>query len=312
MSDLMNRIENGEVLIMDGAMGTELERRGVPFEGEAWSAKALVDHGDVVRDVHCDYLDAGAQIHIVNSFALGKHVLQAVGMGDQFIKLNRRSVELFDQAVATTDFERSGHYAAGSISTFAANSDRGLLPEKGELLRNCSEQAEVLVEAGVDLFALEMLFDVDVTQTMMRAVAPLGLPVVVGFTCDWSDQKPDSVISARGMGLPSVGLDEILPSIADSLVSVDAILAIMHSQFDVTDQALQVAKKYWHGPIAIYPNSGKFVNLHMQFDSVCGEDTFAEATKNWIGQGANIIGGCCGLGPGHIRRIAELIDTRSH
>ena len=73
-TDFMTHIRRGEFVLMDGALGTELERRGVPFEGAGWSALAVRDHGDVIRQTHADYIRAGARIHIVNSFALARTV----------------------------------------------------------------------------------------------------------------------------------------------------------------------------------------------------------------------------------------------
>ena len=69
MKKLQERIAEGEVIILDGATGTELERRGVPMHGEAWSAMALYTHPEVVRQVHEDYIRAGADIIITNTFS---------------------------------------------------------------------------------------------------------------------------------------------------------------------------------------------------------------------------------------------------
>ncbi len=84
MSDLRQRLHGGEVVVLDGAMGTELEKRGVPMDDAAWSAAALVTHTDTVREVHEDYIRAGADIITTNTFATARHVLEPAGMGEQF------------------------------------------------------------------------------------------------------------------------------------------------------------------------------------------------------------------------------------
>ena len=99
---LMDNIRSGEFILMDGALGTELEKRDVPIEGTAWSATAVRTSADTIREIHSDYIDAGAQIHIVNSFALARHVLQPVGLAGEFEVLNRLAVSHFNQAVAET------------------------------------------------------------------------------------------------------------------------------------------------------------------------------------------------------------------
>ena len=309
-NDLMTCLKSGAVLLMDGALGTELERRGVPFEGSAWSALAVRDYGDIVRATHLDYIRAGARLHIVNSFALARHVLAPLGLGDDFENLNRRSVALFDAAVAESGIERDDLWAAGSLSTFAAHSDRSQLPERDELGDNYRRQAEILQAAGVDLFALEMLYDIETTRVMLDAVRDTGLPVIAGFTCQWLEEKSAQVSARRDLGLDVQPLDEILPMVIEAADPQNTILSIMHSDFEVTDAALQVLQRYWQGPVAIYPNSGHFVDLRMQFDTVCSAPEFRDAAQRWIDSGVQIVGGCCGLGPTHIAALNEVLEAR--
>jgi len=304
-SSLMEIIRQGGLVLMDGALGTELERRGVPIEGSGWSAFAVRDYADVIRDIHQDYIQAGAKLHIVNSFALARHVLEPVGLGDQFEYLNQQAVVLFDDAVTRSDVNRNSLWAAGSVSTFAANSDRSLLPRGEALVANCRNQALILRDAGIDLFALEMLFDTEVSLAMYEAVAELDMPVILGFTCDHSDANGSTVVTARGMGYPEVPLDQVLRTVIDAVDSKNVIFSIMHSEVDTTDTALAVLKEFWDGPIAIYPNSGQFIDLRMQFDSVCSAEEFQRAATRWLGAGVQIVGGCCGIGPTHIEAFSR-------
>ena len=295
---------------MDGALGTELERRGVAFEGAGWSALALLDHGNIVRDTHADYIRAGADIHIVNSFALALHVLEPLGLGADFERLNRLAVRLFDEATGAAGVNRDSLWAAGSLSTFAANSDRRLLPRGRRLVDNYRRQAELLVDAGVDLLVLEMLFDVDSSRAMLDAVRGCGLPIIVGFTCAQGDGNSDDVTTQRGMGGPVEPFERVLRAVLDSLDIDDAILSVMHSDMQVTDAAIGIVRRYWDGPLAIYPNSGYFVDLHMQFDSVCSPRQFCLSAQRWLDAGAEIIGGCCGIGPAHIAALDTLLESR--
>jgi len=301
--DLMALLRRGESLLMDGALGTELERRELPIEGEGWSALAVRDHGEVIRDIHRDYLDAGARLHIINSFALARHVLEPIGLGADFEALNRRALALFEQAVERAGADRNGLWAAGSLSTFAANSDRSLLPSGETLLANFRDQALILRDAGVDLFALEMLFDVDVSRAMLRAVADLGLPVMLGFSCRRGEPGYCDLGPRSDAAPGAVALGDALREVLDGVDSSRLIVAIMHSDFESTDRALEMLRGYWQGPVAIYPNSGQFVDLHLQFDTVSGEDEFEQAAARWLQQGVQIVGGCCGIGPSHIRRL---------
>ena len=304
---LMDRIERGGVVLMDGAMGTELERRGVPMHGQAWSAAAMDSHPEVVRDIHRDYIAAGAELHIVNSFALGRHVLERAGLGDRFEAVNRRSVELCKEAIDSAAVDRP-QWITGSLSTFADKSNRGLLPQGPNLRASYAEQAEILREAGADLFALEMLCDVEISIAALHAAAATKLPVILGFTCSWDDDGTTVLAGAHDMGVKALPLAEVLlPVLAAIPDGTAAMVAVMHSEFDVSDAALAVIQDHWSGPTSVYPNSGGFIFPNWQFDTVCTPDEFADAGVRWIAAGAQVVGGCCGVGPPHIEALAARL-----
>ena len=100
MDRLMDRLGAGELVVIDGATGTECERRGVPKLDGAWNGGAALSHPDVVRQIHRDYLEAGAELIIANTFATHRHALELAGVADDFVAYNRRGVELAVQARA--------------------------------------------------------------------------------------------------------------------------------------------------------------------------------------------------------------------
>lgn len=304
---LLDRIEAREVILLDGAMGTELERRGVPMDAKAWSAAAMESHPEVVRQVHGDYVRAGAQVHIVNSFALARHVLEPAGLGAGVEAFNRRAVELAREAVGAGEAERP-QWLAGSLSTFADKSDRSRLP-KGERLRaNYAEQAGILQAAGVELFALEMLCDLAISLEMLQAAAASGLPLMLGFTCSWGADGKSVETLAGGGDLPAQAFDAVLRQVLAVVpAGTPTIVAVMHSEFDVTGAALEVVFEQWSGPVAAYPNSGDFIYPNWQFDTVCTPAAFADAAEAWIERGVRIVGGCCGIGPAHIAALRERL-----
>ena len=133
MEELQRRIDDPEVIIMDGGTGTELQRRGVPMEGVAWSATAMLTHPQVVRQVHEDYIRAGAGVIITNTFSTARHNLEEAGLGTRVTDINARAVTLAKEARDRAASDRRV-YIAGSISTFFP----GLKPE----LIPPAEQAE--------------------------------------------------------------------------------------------------------------------------------------------------------------------------
>ncbi len=127
MDELAARLGGGELILLDGATGTELQRRGVPMDAAAWSAAALVTHPQTVREVHEDYIRAGADVVTTNSFSTAWHQLEPAGLGDRFRELNARAVELARQArenaadrpVAVAGSISSAHFELEHRATYA-------------------------------------------------------------------------------------------------------------------------------------------------------------------------------------------------
>ena len=110
---LHQEIATGKSVIIDGPMGTELEARGVPMNETAWSGAALLSHPDVVRAIHVEYIAAGAEVIITNTFAAGRQALDSAGLGDEFTRINKRAVEA---AKSARDESENPHVAiAGSM-----------------------------------------------------------------------------------------------------------------------------------------------------------------------------------------------------
>ncbi len=288
---------------MDGAMGTELQRPGRTIGSTGWIETTL-GAPEEVSAIHRSYAEAGARLHIANTFATGRHVLAAAGVEDQFDRLNRNAVRLCREAIGSAG--TTPQWIAGSVSTYVIGSDRNGLPPLPLLQDNVRAQCAVLADEGCALIALEMLFDVETSISMMSAAAETGLPVMVGLTCI---AGPDGNPHLRGAsrGQTGAALESALPDILSGTNdAVPWILAIMHSDLDVTNRAFEVAAKHWDGPLAIYPNSGALMPPDCwDFDAVCTPEVFVEHARSWAAGGASIIGGCCGIGPTHIQAIGE-------
>lgn len=296
MENLRQRLEKEETLLLDGATGTELEKRGVPMDDAAWCATALATHPEVVREVHEDYIRAGAEVIITNTFPAAKHVLEEAGMGDRFRELNARAAELAREA--RENAAEGQVYIAGSISTFPARLDHGYDPGEREARDNYAEQAEVLAEGGVDLIALEMMRDVEQTRYAIEAALKTRLPVWLGFSCKRT---------ADG----TVVLWDERDTLAEALESLPlrdiSLVSIMHTQTEDTVPALHEVRERWDGPVGAYPHYGEFVMPNWQFiDKISPEDFAAEA-QQWIEAGAHAIGGCCGTGPEHVRVLRQVL-----
>lgn len=299
MFELERRMGEGEVVVLDGATGTELEKRGVPMDDAAWCATALVTHPGTVREVHEDYIKAGADVVITNTFPTSRHVLGPAGLGDRFRELNELAVELAKQA--RENAAERPVYLAGSISTFSARLDDALQPPEEEARANYREQAEVLAEAGVDLIALEMLRDVRQAGYAVEGAVATGLPVWAGFSCKLRDDG--TVVLLDGENTLAEALEE-MPLSGVSVVSV------MHTLVEDTPAALDQAARGWDGLVGAYPHAGRFVMPNWQFTDEISPRGFADEALRWLDAGARAIGGCCGIGPEHIMALGEALPAR--
>lgn len=297
--DIGQRIEAGEITILDGATGTELEKRGASMDDAAWCATATATHPEMVREVHEDYIRAGADVVITNTFPAAKHVLEEAGLGDRFRELNAKAAELACEA--RENVGREGVYVAGSISTFPARLDHGYDPDEETARSNYREQAEVLAESGVDLIALEMMRDLEQASYAVDAAVETGLPVWVGFSCKRTEDG--TVVIWDGHDTLAEAVDEL------SRWEI-SLISIMHTLFEDTGPALRELKERWNGPVGAYPHYGEFVMPNWQFIDTVSPEYFAEEAQSWIDLGAQVVGGCCGIGPEHIRALKKKLPER--
>ena len=300
---LVERIDRGDVIILDGATGTELQRRGVPMDSVAWSARALKSHPDVVRQVHEEYIRAGADIVITNTFASARHVLEPAGMGDLVVELNRRAAALAKEAVDRAARDRPV-YVAGSISTMTPRLQSKPAWHGDEAGASYREQAEVLAEEQVDILMLEMMRDYEQASYAIEAAVSTGLPTWIGFSCKLSEDGSDMMLLNDGNDRFADALGS-LTKIGGSLVSV------MHTEVPGVAPALEVVLEEWDGPVGAYPHSGTFVMPHWQFEDLVSPEAFLVEAQRWVDMGVQLVGSCCGMGPDYIQLLRERMPAEA-
>jgi homocysteine S-methyltransferase len=293
----MARVESGAVGVIDGATGTECERRGVPKLDHAWNGGAALSHPDVVRQIHCDYLEAGAELIIANTFATHRHALEAAGVAEDFEAYNRRGVELAVEARAQSGADDA--VVAAGISNWTWDGEH---PSHEVLLRNTTDQAAVLTAAGAELLILEMMIDIGRMKATLDGAATAGLPMWVGLTSGSEEGRPFA-----DDGTVRLSDGELLADAIGALKGYDvSAIAIMHTSVDLIDGCLDVALDLWPGPVAVYAHDGTDVDGDWIYGGVISPADYQDRVRGWIDRGVRIVGGCCGIGPEHIRALAEL------
>ena len=281
------------MLLIDGGMGTELQERGVPMDEVAWSGAAVLSHPDVVREIHEDYIRAGARVIITNTFGSTRQMLGPAGLGGKVEIVHREAVQLAKDAR-----ENSGQddiAIAGSISTEPPAFDRNAFLSADEELAAYREAAGLLAESGVDLIALEMIVDSEHASRALRAALETGLPVWLGVAC--KKRADGKIVSHDCADLEFVTiLDDLLP-MRPSVVNV------MHSEINAIPEAIAMVRERWAGPIGVYPESGYFTKPHWNFVDIIPPAALVQEARGWIASGVQLLGGCCGTGPEHIEAL---------
>jgi hypothetical protein len=261
-SALLRRLRAGARVVIDGATGTEVERRGVPLLENAWNAQAQVSHPQVLQSVHEDYYRAGAEIVISNTFACSRHVLTDAGERERFEEYNRKAVELACTARGSAGGE--GACVAGGIANW---SFAGREISLEELTADTEAQAIIMRDAGADLIMLEMMVDMKQMLATLAGAQQAGLPVWVGLTCggaaaseaapasDLHRSSQDGGGGGGGGGGTSESDDE--PALSSGEPLKDALLCladkdvdvvnIMHTEVELIDACLGVVREHWPG-----------------------------------------------------------------
>jgi S-methylmethionine-dependent homocysteine/selenocysteine methylase len=293
---LAHLLEHRRFLILDGAMGTELQRRGCPVNLPLWSAHALLLAPEMVVEIHADYLDAGADILTTNTFRTTPRTFHRAGIPDQSPALTSIAVLLAHQA-------RSQHpgrtvLIAGSMAPLEDCYRPDLVPPDNVLRAEHWQQAERLAAAGVDFLLVETMTTIREAYAACAAACATGKEAVVSFVCDrignlyGGEPLADAVAALTPLRPAAFSLNCVPPSqLTGALRTVRAATSL---------------------PLAVYANVG--IPGHEGASAlVCDTDpaTYAHHARQWLEDGASIIGGCCGTTPEHIRALHDTLAGRT-
>jgi len=303
-SDIRDRLAGGAPLVLDGAMGSELQRRGVWVSHGAtaeklgaWSATAMRDAPETVREIHEDYFRVGADIATTNSFWTNSVKLGLAGLGDKAAEYTRRAGEI---AVEARDRLRPEAYVAGGM----APPHGGRAPvDPIDLPREFAMQARALKESGVDFLLVEYIGYIADIVAAVDAVKPAGLPVMIGIRH----------IAEDGRMQAGETYDQLVAALGPHGV---AAILLMCSSPSAISAGLPKLRKAFSGPIGAYPNTGyrrrgKAPGGSQQWH---GLDTTSYAPANlaadgatWLDMGAQIVRGCCATTPEHIAALRAVV-----
>ena len=279
-SDLNN------ILLLDGATGSELDRAGVDVGMPLWSANAILEAPEILRQVHIAYLEAGAQAISTNTFRTHERSLAKAGMGERAEEITTKAVEIARSAVNEVNTDA---LIFGSVAPL----EDCYSPELAPLSKVCEEEhaqmIRYLVNSGVDLVLIE---------TMCSAHEAVAAASVVN--CEWAISMCVQT-GELGKLLDGTPLTEVIQEFEDAkFIGINCYPATTLAEQVTYLRSIAPA----HMPIAAYGNvgtaddEGGWVNT----DAI-DPNIFAEYAMDWVKAGASIVGGCCGTTP---KTIAEI------
>jgi methionine synthase I (cobalamin-dependent) len=315
--DLEQRLAAREVILLDGAIGTQLQTMGVPLGTDAWAAVALETHHSTVRHMHESYIRAGVDVITTNTYSSARHNLERAGLGDKTVELNLRAVMLARDARERWAKDRPV-LIGGSVSNYGLRAgmepDWASLPavsrwsetSDNQARANLREQAEILAEAGVDFFVAEPTGSTTQRKWVIEACTATGLPVWAGFRCRLMPGVEGPLIGYRSEEPLAEHFDEVM-AVGGSVVSV------FHSTIEATDAALAVIKERWAGALCAYPEAERpdYVQRHknLNIEVKVTPEGFVRWALTCVDRGVQIIGGCCGIELEHIRPLREALPS---
>lgn len=295
----------GAPLIIDGGMGTELEKSGVPMNGVCWSGQAVLDAPDTVRKIHATFIGSGADVIITNTFASGRHVLAPAEMANRVRDINVNAVRLAQEAIA--DAATGPVAIAGSLCEWATSRGDGTRTQLNAIADAMQEQATLLAEAGVNLIAIEMAQDKELSPLAVDAAVTTGLPVWLGLSC----KRGEGHTHLTAFDDPDSDFETIAKTViyhAKQTGNV-TLINIMHTPVPDVPEAIEIVKRHWDGPIGVYPESGFFTMPHWNFVDIISPDDLVAAARSWVDDhGVRLLGGCCGLSPDHIAALRRAFQ----
>jgi homocysteine S-methyltransferase len=293
--------------VLDGAMATELERRGFDLDGPLWSAHVLERSPDAISAVHSDYLEAGADCLLTASYQVSAQGFEKIGRNPQ--DAARDAANALRASVTIAEGVRKQYQArsarriwiAASLGSYGAMLHNGAEYHGNyncsfdELVEFHSPRIAVLAQTNADLLAFESIPSLEEARAIFVALrAHPDLPVYLSFTCrDGTHVSHGETLQAcaelldKQPQVVGIGVNCTAPEWIESLVG---------------ELARATSK-----PIIVYPNSGEqWDAVHQCWYGDGQIQQFGELAQRWKSAGAQWIGGCCRTGPEHVRAVANL------
>jgi 5-methyltetrahydrofolate--homocysteine methyltransferase len=286
--DLSSLLQNPKIKLLDGAMGTQLEKYGLQGSGTN-----SIEHPDIVADIHKQYAQNGSRILITNTITMNRIYIETHKVSIDVKKVNLAAAKLARSAAS------EDRYVLGNIGpTGKLLKPYGEYAE-AEFIKNYKEQAQYLEEGGVDGFIIETMFDLREAVCAVKGCKEgSSLPVIASMAFTTSKKGGRTLMGNSAQECAKLLTDEKVEAVGANCGEI--------GPFQMSE-IIAIFKDTTTLPLVAESNAGKpkVKNSQTVFDM--SPDDFASGMLECIRRGATLVGGCCGTTPDHIRALSEIL-----
>ena len=294
MENILERLKRGDVIVGDGAVGTMLMQRGLKA-GESPETYNLTKP-EVLEEIASLYLDAGSEIISTNTFGASPMRLQQFSLDKETEAINRIAVEAVRRAV------RGKAYISGSVGPSAKMLKPIGNAEPETIYASLLRQLSALLAAGIDMVCIETVMDLREAALAIKAVRSLDSEIPIMTTATFQ-KSPQGYFTLMGTSVKdaAVALEEAGADIIGSNCGNGAMQMV---------EIARELRQHAHAPVAIQSNAGLPVKIESGLTYPETPDFVAARAAEMLDLGVQIIGGCCGTTPDHIRALRKMVDAR--
>lgn len=312
MNPIQNLLSHQRVIIIDGALGTELERKGCDLNDALWSSKVLIDNPSIIKDIHLSYLEAGADCITTSSYQSSIQGFMAHGFdAETAYALIRKSSEIAVEArdefwSGLSENERTNRQkpiviaSLGPYGAFLADGSefRGDYPlDKQTMFDFYRPRIQALIEGGADMLGCETLPSSEEALLVIELLKTEFPHTLAWFSFSAKDRE-------------HISNGETIESVIQAVTPHDAAVAIgiNCTAPQYIDTLVQRIAAHTDKPIIVYPNSGETYDAeHKTWHDHSTHGEFATQAQTWFEHGARLIGGCCRTSPREIKDVATRL-----
>ncbi len=300
-------LQSNKVMLLDGGLSNQLEDQGFDLNNALWSASLLTDNEAELMKAHCHYLNAGADCIITASYQASVKGFIEMGISSELApELITRSVQLAHQAIdkfiQETENVITRPLVAASIGPYGAcqadgSEYHGQYGVSDAVLKNFHhDRLQILDKTNADVLACETIPSLQEAQVLHNLLLDVETPAWISFSCKNGQQINDETAIEKAVQLFSnhpnvlaIGVNCTSPQYVNELID-------------------RIKQCNTGKAIIVYPNSGeKYDPETKKWHGTSSPQSCGLAAKTWVESGAGIVGGCCRMGPEHIREIRSLI-----